>query len=76
MRRYRFLAPVTVSLLTERRAVAPFGLAGGEHGAPDENRVERAGGKLEILPGKACCELAIGDCLVLETPGGGGFGAA
>jgi len=76
VRRYRFLAPVTVSLLTERRAVAPFGLAGGEPGAPGENRVERASGRVEILPGKACCELAIGDCLVLETPGGGGFGAA
>jgi len=75
VRCYRFLAPVTVSLLTERRTRAPFGLAGGEPGAPGENRVERAGGGVEILPAKARCELAADDRLVVETPGGGGFGA-
>ena len=76
VRRYRFLAPVTVSLLTERRAIAPYGLAGGEPGRAGENRVERADGSVEVLPGKASRELEAGDCLVVETPGGGGFGDA
>jgi len=76
VRRYRFLAPVTVSLLTERRSVAPWGLAGGGPGAPGENRVERADGRVEPVEAKASCALDAGDCLVVETPGGGGYGAA
>jgi len=75
VRRYRFLAPVTVTLLTERRVVAPFGLAGGAPGARGRNRVERADGRLEEVPGHATLELAAGDALVLETPGGGGYAA-
>jgi len=76
VRRYRFLAPVEVSLLTERRAVAPWGLDGGEPGAPGRNAVERADGGIEELPGKATARLAAGDALVVETPGGGGYGAS
>jgi len=76
LRRYRFLAPVTVSLLTERRARAPWGLAGGGPGARGENRLERADGSVEVLGSKASVELAAGDALVVETPGGGGFGRA
>ena len=75
VRRYRFLAPVTVSLLSERRTVAPYGMAGGAPGRPGENRVERADGRVERLGGKASVALGPGDCLVVETPGGGGYGA-
>ena len=74
VRRYLFLRPVTASLLTERRAVAPFGLRGGEPGTPGRNAAERVGGRVEELPGKASVQLAAGDRLVVETPGGGGFG--
>ncbi len=74
VRRYLFLRPVTASLLTERRAVAPFGLRGGQPGTPGRNAAERAGGRVEELPGKASVQLAAGDRLVVETPGGGGFG--
>ncbi|MCR9093356.1 MAG: hydantoinase B/oxoprolinase family protein [bacterium] len=76
VRRYRFLRPVTVSLLTERRTRAPFGLEGGESGACGRNRVRRVGtGAFEDAPGHARLELAAGDELWIETPGGGGHGA-
>lgn len=76
VRAYRFLAPVTASLLTERRLIAPYGQAGGAPGAPGENRVERGDGRVERLASKAHVALEAGDRLVVETPGGGGFGRA
>jgi 5-oxoprolinase (ATP-hydrolysing) len=74
VRGYRFLAPVTVSLLGERRRTAPFGLAGGAPGEPGRNRVVRADGRSEEVPGHSTLELAAGDALWIETPGGGGYG--
>lgn len=74
-RRYRFLRSVLVSLLTERRERAPFGLAGGEAGAKGCNRVCRRGeSQPERLGGRAEVELNAGDELWIDTPGGGGFG--
>jgi 5-oxoprolinase (ATP-hydrolysing) len=75
VRCYEFLAPVTVSLLTERRATAPYGLRGGAPGRSGRNAVERRDGRVEELPGRATLRLEAGDRLVVETPGGGGFGA-
>ncbi|MDJ0867573.1 MAG: hydantoinase B/oxoprolinase family protein [Myxococcota bacterium] len=74
VRRYEFLDPVVVSLLTQRRAVAPFGLEGGASGAPGRNRVERGDGRVEAVDAQATLALGAGDRLVIETPGGGGFG--
>jgi 5-oxoprolinase (ATP-hydrolysing) len=76
VRRYQFLAPVTVSLLTERRLRAPFGLAGGCPGLPGANRVERRDGRVEELGGHVSLALEAGDRLAIETPGGGGFGSS
>ncbi|MEX1323154.1 MAG: hydantoinase B/oxoprolinase family protein, partial [Synechococcaceae cyanobacterium] len=76
VRRLRFLAPMTVALLSGSRRVPPFGLAGGEPGLPGRNRLLRAGGAGELLSGAAQVTVAAGDVLVVETPGGGGFGAA
>jgi 5-oxoprolinase (ATP-hydrolysing) len=70
-REYEFLAPLTVSLLGERRQTVPFGLAGGEPGAPGRNLHNG-----EEVPGHAVFEVAMGDRLRIETPGGGGYGAA
>jgi 5-oxoprolinase (ATP-hydrolysing) len=64
------------SILSNHRVVAPFGLDGGAAGARGINRVERAGGKTQILDGTATLDLEAGDCLVIETPGGGAFGKA
>ncbi len=75
VRRWTFLAPVEVSLLTERRVHAPFGLRGGAPGARGRNAIERRDGRVEELPGRAHVALGAGDGLVVETPGGGGFGA-
>jgi len=75
LRRLRFLRPVRVSLLTQRRTRAPFGLMGGEPGLPGRNRVLRAAtGALADLAGQLAIALEAGDELWLETPGGGGYG--
>ena len=70
---YRFFAPLQVSLLTERRVFAPYGMAGGKEGAKGENILER-NGKACNLTGKASIEVQPGDKLIIKTPGGGGYG--
>jgi 5-oxoprolinase (ATP-hydrolysing) len=71
----RFTEPLCAALLSNRRRVPPFGLAGGGAGACGANRVLRADGAVESLDGTALVELRAGDALVIETPGGGGYGA-
>ncbi len=73
-RALRFLAPMRGNLLALRRQVPPFGLAGGGPGACGRQWIERADGTIELLPGIAEFTLSPGDLLVLETPGGGGYG--
>ena len=76
IRRYRFLQSVVVSLMTERRVRAPFGLEGGGPGSKGRNRLRRHGKtRAERLPGHAEVVLGAGDELWIETPGGGGFGS-
>ncbi len=74
VRRIRFREPMRVSILSGHRRVPPYGMAGGEPGALGANRVERAGGGTEQLAGSASAEVGPGDVLVVETPGGGGYG--
>lgn len=66
---------VTASLVTERRVRGPWGLAGGGDGAPGRNALVRDGEEVE-LPAKTTLRLRRGDRLVVETPGGGGWGRA
>lgn len=75
VRRLRFTAPVRASLLSGRRVAAPHGLAGGEAGATGRGWIERAAGVREDLAGSAEIDLEPGDVLVIETPGGGGYGS-
>ena len=75
VRRVRFLEPLTAAILSNHRRTAPFGVAGGEDGAVGINRVERMDGSAEQLGATAEIEMAAGDVFVIETPGGGGFGA-
>ncbi|MFC5374133.1 hydantoinase B/oxoprolinase family protein [Brevundimonas faecalis] len=75
VRRVRFLEPMTASILSNHRRVAPFGVAGGEPGAVGVNRVERTDGSVEALGATAEVAMSPGDVFVIETPGGGGFGA-
>jgi 5-oxoprolinase (ATP-hydrolysing) len=74
VRRYEFLAPVTVSLMCERRITAPYGAAGGDPGQKGRNAVENADGSLRPVAGHATLQLETGQRLRIETPGGGGFG--
>nr|WP_315457763.1 hydantoinase B/oxoprolinase family protein [uncultured Sphingorhabdus sp.] len=76
VRRIRFLEPMTAGILSNRRKVPPFGLAGGDHGMRGVNRIERKDGRVEILGATATVDMAAGDVFVIETPGGGGYGKA
>ncbi|MBW3567724.1 MAG: hydantoinase B/oxoprolinase family protein, partial [Proteobacteria bacterium] len=69
-----FIEPMTASILSGRRRVPPFGLNGGESGAPGRNYIERANGKIETLGALAEVRMDAGDTFVIETPGGGGYG--
>jgi len=68
-RHFEFLQPVTVSLLTERRVRRPFGLEGGHPGQPGRNLLNG-----QDLPGRTTVPVAAGDRLLIESPGGGGYG--
>ncbi len=80
-REIELLADATVTILSERRRHAPYGLAGGEPGALGENSVsgsvgdrpERQG-TAASLPGKVTFDARRGDRIGLATPGGGGYG--
>jgi len=62
-----------VSLISERRKLQPYGLGGGKHGLPGQNRIIRAGIE-EPIPSKGTFSLQAGDIISIRTPGGGGFG--
>jgi N-methylhydantoinase B/oxoprolinase/acetone carboxylase alpha subunit len=70
------LEDVTVSLITERRASQPWGLAGGGPGAVGENWLLPGGdeARAERLPDKCTIRLTAGDVVRMLTPGGGGWG--
>jgi len=74
IRRIEFRQPMTAAILSSHRKVAPFGLQGGEPGAIGQNRLEREDGQVEILKGRAQVSVNPGDQLIIETPGGGGYG--
>ena len=70
IRAIRALEPMRATVVSSRRAVAPFGLAGGEDGACGRQWVERDDERVE-LAGVDQAALEAGDLLVIETPGGG-----
>jgi 5-oxoprolinase (ATP-hydrolysing) len=74
LRRIRFDEPMTVILVSSRRNVPPHGLFGGASGALGRQWIERADGSIEPLAGIDQKDLRAGDRLVVETPGGGGYG--
>ncbi|MEV1085084.1 hydantoinase B/oxoprolinase family protein [Streptomyces sp. NPDC050211] len=74
VRRIRFHEPMSVSTLSQHRRVPPYGMAGGEPGALGANRVERADGTVSALGASDATDVVPGDVLVVETPGGGGYG--
>ncbi|MEE2657721.1 MAG: hydantoinase B/oxoprolinase family protein [Candidatus Latescibacterota bacterium] len=76
VREITFLAPVSLSMLTQRRRIRPYGLRGGEAGSVGRQRLVRADGETVELDAIDGCEALVGDRLIMETPGGGGYGAA
>ena len=76
LRKLRFLDDVTVTVLSSNRKSKPHGAQGGQPGQVGENAVERQDGSREQLAGNDQTNLKSGDCFVMLTPGGGGFGAA
>ncbi|MFO7604071.1 MAG: hydantoinase B/oxoprolinase family protein, partial [Gammaproteobacteria bacterium] len=68
IREFEFLQPASVTVISERRRHAPWGLQGGGQGQRGVNRLNE-----QVLPGKTCCHVVAGDRLTIETPGGGGY---
>ena len=63
------------NILSNRRRVPPAGLAGGGEAKGGINQVVRRNGTVEELTATASADMEKGDMFVIETPGGGGFGA-
>jgi 5-oxoprolinase (ATP-hydrolysing) len=76
VRRLRFLEPMTAAILSGHRHVPPHGMAGGAAGQVGRNRVRRADGTLLELGACAEVQMRPGDSMIIETPGGGGYGSA
>jgi N-methylhydantoinase B len=75
VREIEFFAPARVTILSERRRYAPYGLAGGQPGQTGCNTlIPASGAPAQGLPGKASFDVEPGDALRIETPGGGGWG--
>jgi 5-oxoprolinase (ATP-hydrolysing) len=74
LREIEFLAPLELSILSQHRISAPFGMSGGEDGAVGRQVIIRPDGTRRQLAGIDGCEVEPGDRLVLSTPGGGGYG--
>src|SRR5205085_681400 len=68
------LADCEGTILSDRRAKRPYGLAGGSPGAVGANAIVNADGSETMLPGKGRVTLKAGDVLRIRTPGGGGVG--
>ncbi len=66
---------MTATLLSNRRRVAPFGMAGEGEGAAGQGPGRAGGWVGQALAATDAVEVAAGDVIVIETPGGGGYGA-
>ena len=75
VRELEFLGRAQATVISERRRLAPYGLEGGSPGSLGANRLRRVDGTEEVLPGKATVNVEAAEVFVIETPGGGGWGA-
>jgi N-methylhydantoinase B len=74
IREIQFLSRAQVTVLSDRRKIAPYGLQGGHPGMPGRNRIVRRSGIVEDISSKCSLWVEPGDTLSIETPGGGGWG--
>ncbi|XP_055854712.1 5-oxoprolinase [Episyrphus balteatus] len=70
-----FRKPLTLSVLTERRALQPYGMNGGHPAKRGLNLLVKNDGKIVCLGGKTAVDVDSGDIFSMKTPGGGGYGA-
>jgi 5-oxoprolinase (ATP-hydrolysing) len=75
IREIKFLEAVKLSLLSQHRKVPPYGLNGGENGKIGNQIIKKADGLQIKLEGLAAADIEPGDTFIIETPGGGGWGA-
>lgn len=73
IREFEFLKPLVISLLTGRRNIGPYGMSGGGPGKVGRNLLIHDG-ETELLSATTSISVATGDRLIIETPGGGGWG--
>ncbi|HVI50448.1 MAG TPA: hydantoinase B/oxoprolinase family protein [Candidatus Sulfotelmatobacter sp.] len=74
VRHLRFTETLSAAIVSNRRRLRPFGIAGGLDGQAGRNAVRRADGRVEELDHIAETRMEAGDVFLVETPGGGGFG--
>jgi 5-oxoprolinase (ATP-hydrolysing) len=74
VRKLRFREPMNVAILANHRSVPPFGLEGGEPGQVGLTSILRTDGRVEVLQSCDQCSVGAGDTIIVETPGGGGYG--
>ncbi|TPX54022.1 hypothetical protein PhCBS80983_g06072 [Powellomyces hirtus] len=74
IRDIEFLAPLQLSILSERRVFPPYGAHGGHDGQPGRNTLIRKDGRCVNFGGKNVADVHVGDRVRIETPGGGGWG--
>ncbi|MCC6060415.1 MAG: hydantoinase B/oxoprolinase family protein, partial [Desulfurococcaceae archaeon] len=74
IRAFKALKPARLSILAERFKHKPYGLWGGEPGKPARVIVRRSNGLEDLMPSKFTTDLESGDEVIIETPGGGGWG--
>lgn len=74
IRHFEFLEPLTITLLGQHRYFAPYGMAGGGAGKTGEHTLIRHTGTVHKLPSVYQTQVSAHDQLIIETPGGGGYG--
>jgi 5-oxoprolinase (ATP-hydrolysing) len=74
IREIQFGRPAAVSVISERRTTTPYGLKGGGSGSAGRNLLKKADGRAQELPHRVSMLLREGESIVIETPGGGGYG--
>ncbi|KAH8599091.1 putative 5-oxoprolinase [Bisporella sp. PMI_857] len=74
IRDIEFRIPMTTSILSERRSIAPYGMNGGDSGKRGLNQWIKGTGRTINLGGKNSVRVSAGDRVVINTPGGGGYG--
>ncbi len=74
MREIKFLKSAEVSIISERRVRAPYGVLGGGSGQKGKNQRKYANGEIRDLTHREELKLKKNESIIIKTPGGGGFG--